>query len=583
MKHINLSTLAAPIVCGVLSFAVAAGAAGAADVVPGAADVVPGAGLLEHIVDDFVLGTLASSPAAAAGFGYHSRNGVVLDDQLDDFSPAGITASRNLLSDTEARLAKLDPRAFDAEQKVDVDMIHDAIGAARLDLDEIQSFRHSPTSYVELLGNALYSLYVLDYAPLAERYGHIINRMKKIPQFMRQAKSNLQDAPEEWNRVARQENDGNIDLIDKTLRGDCPTALRGDFDAAATLALGALRDFNEWLEKDLSKKTSDWRLGKERYAKKFRYALETGKDPEELLQEAEADLIKTRAEMVQLAAPKTVEQALADVANRHATPATYLAAARQALTTATAFVKMKDLVTLPPNANLQVIETPVFMRGTYGVGGFNPAPPLEPKLGAFYWVTPISTSWPQARIDSKLREYNDSGMQHLTVHEAMPGHYVQAEYANNVQPSSRRLLRNIYGNGPYIEGWAVYTQQMMAEQGYLNDTPGYRLTLAKQMLRVLTNTIMDVRLQTLGMTDTQALELMTQSGYQEIEEATAKLQRAKLTSCQLPTYYAGLKGWLKARELEKAALGTSFNLKQFHEKSLQQGAVPLPLLDGLLH
>src|SRR6185437_7243581 len=264
------------------------------------------------------------------------------------------------------------------------------------------------------------------------------------------------------------------------------------------------------------------------------------------------------------------------------TAATFMASARQSLATATAFVKAKDLVTLPPNANLQVIETPEFMRGLYSVGGFNPAPALEPKLGAFFWVTPIPSTWPQASIDSKLREYNDSGIQHLTVHEAMPGHYVQAEYANEVLPRSRRLLRSIFGNGPYVEGWAVYAQQLMADQGYLGDTPGYRLTLEKQLLRVLANTILDIRLQTMGMTDNQALDLMTKSTYQEMEEATAKLQRAKLSSCQLPTYYAGFKGWLEVREHYRAKHGAAFSLKEFHESALKQGAVPLPVLDTLL-
>jgi uncharacterized protein (DUF885 family) len=332
----------------------------------------------------------------------------------------------------------------------------------------------------------------------------------------------------------------------------------------------------------LAEKHSDWRLGKERYAKKFRLVLATGKTPEALLAEAEADLVKVRAEIARLAAPKTVEQALGDVARQHATVATYMPSAKQALVAATAFVKSKDLLTLPPNANLEVIETPVFMRGLYGVGGFNPAPALEPKLGAFFWVTPIPSDWPQSRVDSKLREYNDSGMQHLTVHEAMPGHYVQAEYANEVQPRSRRLLRNIFGNGPYVEGWAVYSQQLMAEQGYLGDTPGYRLTLQKQLLRVLANTILDVRLQTLGMTDQEALDLMTKSTYQEMEEATAKLQRAKLSSCQLPTYYAGYKGWLAVREHYQSKHGAAFTLKQFHESALRQGAVPLPVLERLV-
>ena len=174
-----------------------------------------------------------------------------------------------------------------------------------------------------------------------------------------------------------------------------------------------------------------------------------------------------------------------------------------------------------------------FIRGVYAVGGFNPAPALEPQLGAFYWVTPIPKTWTKERVESKLREYNRYGMQHLTVHEAMPGHYVQLEYANDVQPRSRAVLRAVFGNGPYIEGWAVYTQQVMSEQGYLADGPGFKMTLYKQLLRVLANTILDIRLQTMNMTDQQALDLMIKDTYQEKEEATAKLQRAQLSSCQL--------------------------------------------------
>jgi uncharacterized protein (DUF885 family) len=540
------------------------------------------AGPFEQLVDDFVFDTLALSPAAATSFGYHVHHGTSLDDVLDDFSPAGIAASRDLLHEMDARIAKLDTASLDAEQRADIDIMRNAIGASRLDVDEIQSYRHNPTTYVELLGNALYTPYVLQYAPIGERYRHIINRLGKVPELIRQAEANLENSPEIWNRVAREENAGNVSLIDTTLRADCPADVRMRYDQAAAAAIASLNGFNRWLEDHLAERTSDWRLGKALYAKKFRYTLATGKTPETLLAEAEADLVKVRAEIARLAAPKTVEQALADVARQHAVASDFIPAARQTLATATAFVKAKDLVTLPPNSNLQVIETPVFMRGIYGVAGFNPAPALEPQLGAFFWVTPIPSTWPQARIDSKLREYNDSGLQHITVHEAMPGHYVQGEYANEIQPRSRRLLRNIYSNGPYVEGWAVYAQQLMAEQGYLSDSPGYALTLQKQLLRVLANTILDVRLQTLNMTDQQALDLMIKSTYQESEEANAKLQRAKLSSCQLPTYYAGYKGWMAVRGHYQAKHGAGFSLKAFHESALKQGAVPLPALDGLL-
>ena len=536
-----------------------------------------------QVVDDFVFGSLALSPVTASTVGYHRHHGEMLEDQLDDFSAAGIKAQIKLQRDIEARIETLDAKALNSEQRADIEVMHDAIESTRLDIEEVQSYRHNPTIYVELIGNALYTPYVLHYAPADERFKHIIQRLTRIPELVRQAEQNLSDSPEIWNKVAHEENTGNIDLIEGALRTNCPKALGKEYTQAAEPALIALRAFNEFLEGTLSKRTSDWRLGKVYYAKKFSYVLATGKTPDALLKEAEADLIKTRNEMVQLAAPKTIEQALADVALQHATPHTYMAAAKQTLATATAFVRAKDLVTLPPNSNLQVIETPMFMRGVYGVGGFDQAPALEPKLGAFFWVTPIPDSWPQARIDSKLREYNDSGLAHLTVHEAMPGHYVQAEYANEVQPRSRRLLRSIYGNGPYVEGWAVYTQQLMAEQGFLSDTPGYRLTLAKQKLRVLGNTILDVRLQTMGMSDAEALDLMTKGTYQEMEEATAKLQRAKLLSCQLPTYYAGYKGWLAVREHFKTTHGDAMTLKQFHEAALREGAVPLPVLDELLN
>jgi len=539
-------------------------------------------GPFEQLVDDFVFGTLALSPTTATSFGYHVHHGASLDDMLDDFSPAGLAAARDLLHEMDARIGKLDAASLDAEQRADIDIMRNAIGASRLDLDEIQSYRHNPTTYVELLGNGLYSPYVLQYAPIGERYRHIINRLNKVPELIRQAQANLEDSPEIWNRVAREENAGNVSLIDTTLRAECPSDVRMRYDQAAAAAIASLNGFNRWLEDHLAERPSDWRLGKALYAKKFRYTLATGKTPETLLAEAEADLVKVRAEIARLAAPKSVEQALADVARQHAMASTFIPSAKQALATATAFVKSKDLLSLPPNANLQVIETPVFMRGIYGVGGFNPAPALEPTLGAFFWVTPIPSSWPQAQIDSKLREYNDSGVQHLTVHEAMPGHYVQGEYANEIQPRSRRLLRNIYANGPYVEGWAVYAQQLMAEQGYLSDSPGYALTLQKQLLRVLANTILDVRLQTLGMTDQQALDLMIKSTYQESEEANAKLQRAKLSSCQLPTYYAGYKGWMAVREHYQAKHGAAFSLKAFHESALKQGAVPLPVLDALL-
>ena len=534
------------------------------------------------LTDDFVYGSLALSPVSATSAGYHQHRGESLDEKLDDFSRAGISEQRTFCRDIRDRLQSIQLDSLSTEDRADYDMIQDQIGLELLELNHIQSYRHNPTVYVELIGNALFNPSVLEYAPKAKRFGQIVKRLQRVPILIQQAHDNLTDAPAVWTRVAQQENDGNIDLIDHTLRAAAPPELQSDYERAAKPALQALRNFNEFLKTDLSKQTSSWRLGKEKYDQKFRLFLDVGKTPAQVLSEAEAELKNVRDQMAKLAAPKTIPQALAEIAAKHPTPENYFAEARRTLQEATNFVRSKALLTLPARANLQVIETPEFMRGIYAVGGFNAAPALEPQLGAFYWITPIPSSWPQERIDSKLREYNAYGLQELTVHEAMPGHYVQLEYANDVQPKGRRLLRNIFGNGPYVEGWAVYAQQMMSDEGYLNNDPALRMTFLKQMLRVISNSILDIKLQTQDMTEPEAMDLMLNQAFQEKEEATAKMQRAQLSSCQLPMYFVGWHGWLQAREEYKQRKGSAFKLSEFHERALKESAVPLPVLSRLL-
>ena len=534
------------------------------------------------VTEDFVYGSLALSPVSATQAGYHNHQGVSLDEKLDDFSPSGVEATRKFYAGFKDRLAGIDRASLSAEERADYEIIQNAIDLSLLDLQQIQSYRHNPTTYVELAGNALFNPLVLEYAPFDTRFRQIIQRLSQIPTLMNQAKTNLADSPEVWNRVAREENDGNIDLIDKTLRAKTPANLKPDFDKAAQPALDSLRSFNAYLKDDLSKKTSEWQLGKERYAQKFAYTLVAGKPPEEVLSEAEAALKVARQEMAKLAAPHSIREALDAIAKQHTTPEHFMDQARQDLDLATEFVRQRKLVTFPTRSNLQVIPTPEFMRGTYGVAGFNPAPAFEPQLGAFYWVTPIPSDWPKERIESKLREYNRYGLMEITIHEAMPGHYVQFEVADNLEPKSRRALRNIYGNGPYVEGWALYTQQMMGEEGFMDKSVELRLTFYKQLLRSIANAILDIRLQTMGMTDQQALDLMIKDTFQEKEEATAKLQRAQLSSCQLPTYFVGLRGWLDMREEYKKRKGSAFALSEFHDAALKESAVPLPALGQLL-
>jgi len=558
------------------------------------------------LADEFVYSTLTFSPVSATAAGLHNYQGQNLDRQLDDVSPAALDHQREYYQRFRERLQNdVKPDALSPESRADLHIIQDQLALSLLDLEETQSSLHNPTMYVEMVGNALFTPLTLEYAPLPARIRDIIARLQKLPLLLDQARTNLTSAPALWTKVASQENEGNIELVDKTIRAAVPADQRADFDRAARPALDALHTFQDFLAGSLTvRDESDWRLGRSRYTRKFRYALSAGSDPSDVLEAAARRLQEVRVRMLALSLPLhaqfypkhpdhadlpgparenlVISEVLEHIADRHSTRAGFVDDAKQDLEEARQFVAQKRLVTLPPHANLQVIPTPEFMRGIYAVGGFNPAPALEPQLGAFYWITPIPPEWDGARADSKLREYNFYKLKLLTLHEAIPGHYVQFEYANTLQPATRRLLRGLYGNTAYIEGWAQYATQTMLDEGFLDNSPELRLTFLKEELRVIANAILDIRLQMLNMTDAEALDLMEKETFQEAEEATAKLQRAKLSSAQLPAYFVGWRGWLAVRDRYQQSKGAAFRLQDFHDAALQQGAVPLTELAPLL-
>jgi uncharacterized protein (DUF885 family) len=560
---------------------------------------------LTALSEEFVYTSLAFSPSAATAAGLHQYQKQNLDEMLDDFSAKNIAAQRTFYEKFNDRLSDVKSADLTPEDRADLIILQDQIALNLLDLTEFHSYLHSPQMYVETLGNALFAPYVLEYAPKSERIRQIIARLQKVNLYLDQASTNLMSAPDAWTQVAIDENQGNIALVDKEIRAGVPAAQSDNYARAARPALDAMIKFDKYLKNSLSGRNDyNWRLGGNLYSRKFRYALHGGIEADNVLQQAERDVVTVRARMLELALPlhrqafpthkdhadltgaerenTLIGEVLARIADRHSTRENYLDDARKDLDEARAFVLEKHLLTLPARSNLQVVPTPVFMRGSYPVGGFNAAPALEPQLGAFYWITPIPPSWPAERAESKLREYNFCKLKLLTLHEAMPGHYVQFEFANDVQPKARRLLRSVFGNGSYIEGWGEYSTQTMLDEGFLKHSPEMSLTFAKEELRVLANAILDIRLQMLGMTDQEALDLMEKQTFQEVEEATAKLQRAKLTSAQLPMYYVGWRAWIKARDEYKQAKGSAFSLADFNDRALKEGAVPIPALGPLL-
>ena len=580
---------------------------------PPAAPAKAAPGNFDNMAARFMYESLALSPINASQAGYHQHKGangklVELDAQLDEVSPAAVDAQRQFYLRWRQRFNALPATSLNREQKADLELIRDTIDLALLEFDHIQSYRHDPTIYVEAIGSALFLPMTQNYASPEVRLGHVVSRIEQIPRFLHQARQALADGDPIKTSTAIEENAGNIDLVRNDVKAALPpgSPLVARYNAAAPKALAALEEFSGWLKSDYGKRPSKvtWRLGPELYAKKFRLVMETPVTVDETLKIAEQQMLEVRADMLRISLPMHREMypthgdhndltgvarenlIIGEVLNRvsddHVQPGDLLPHIQGELESIIAFIREKKIVELSAHNNLKVIPTPPFMRGSYSVAGFHAPPPLEPGAEAQYWVTPIDPATPAAKAESKLREYNNWTLKWLTIHEALPGHYIQFEHANSVEPESRRLLRAQLGNGAYVEGWAEYIAQVMMDEGFANNDPRFRLIMRKIRLRVLSNTILDIRMHSRNMTDAEAMDLMCKRAFQTEAEAEGKLTRAKLTSVQLVTYWVGLHDWLELRKDYQAKVGASFTNIDFHTRALNEGPLPVQLLRGIL-
>jgi uncharacterized protein (DUF885 family) len=571
-------------------------------------------GKFSKLEDQFVKASLALSPVNASQAGYHkhvdkSGRTIRLDAQLDDVGAEGIAAQAKFYRQWRDRFRKEAPvSSLNAEDAADYRLIDDQIALNLLEFDTIQNYKHNPTVYVELLGNGLFLPLSQEYDSKEARLSDVVSRIAQIPRFLGQAKSQLQDSDPVFISTALDENDGNAGLLD-SIGNDVQSSpdIKARYEQVAPAAKKAVAEFSEWLKNDLGKRATDnrsWRLGPQWYAQKFHFVMETSIEPAQLLKDAEMRLTEVRAEMLQIALPlykdmypgqdddsnlpaherenKIITAVLDKISVEHPQRGELIEAVKADLDAIKQFIREKKIVALSSRENLKVIPTPEFMRGIYSVAGFHNPPPLEPTAEAQYWVTPIDPKLPDAKAESKLREYNNYTLKWLTMHEALPGHYIQFEHADDVEPVSRRLVRSLFGNGAYVEGWAEYICDVMTESGYLDNNPKFRLMRLKVSLRSMVNTILDIRMQTMNMSDQEALDLMMKDAFQTQAEAEGKLLRAKLSSTQLPTYFVGTRQWWALRKKYQAAKGSAFNMEEFHNRALDQGPLPLEYLETII-
>jgi uncharacterized protein (DUF885 family) len=402
----------------------------------------------------------------------------------------------------------------------------------------------------------------------------------------------LKSSPAIWTTAARSENDGTIRFVERTLAAEAPQEMKAEYDTAAKTALAALRDFNTYLDTDLAKRNQDdWRLGPELYAKKLKLWIGgVDRTPDQILRSAEAELTAATKELIEAARPvhkeiygnqrpPTDDALIRDVLdvvsdeNRLSSGAGLLDQINKNIEEAKKFSQDKELAPVPPGNNLRVIETPEFLRANNPVANFIGAPPLQPTLAALFMLTPIPPDWPRARELSKLREYNLYQLMLLTVEYAVPGQYVSREFANSTEPQYRRILR-AQGNPAFNDGWGAYITDSAVGAGL----PGgneLKVIHTKQKMRIITDAIVDIRMHTANLSEGDAMKLLQEQAYQEVEGARDKIQRVQLTSARLPLQFYGWKEWLRVRDHYQNET-QDFSLRSFHEKALRAGPMSFP-------
>ena len=458
-------------------------------------------------------------------------------------------------------------------------------------VQQLKQFEWDPSSY-NVIGTFAYILNE-HYAPLAKRLTNFYEKMANIPAYYKEAEKNLKNPVLDLTNLAVEQHLGGAgvfeaDFADSLKKTTIPEATKKLMLDRAKLAADAIKGYADFLKNFKNDHPRSFRLGKDLYEDKFKYEIQSSKTAQQVYNAAVDRKRAIHHEMASISIklwPKyfgktpmpadTLEligKMIDTLSVKHVKPEDFQSAIVNELPKLRAFVTQKDLVTLDPTKPLEVRKEPGYMAGVAGASMSSPGP-YDSGQNSYFNVGSLS-GWSPERAESYLREYNQYILQILCIHEAIPGHYVQLVYANK----SPSLIKSIFGNTAMVEGWAVYSEQMMLDAGYGDNSPEMWLMWYKWNLRSVCNTILDYSVHCLNMPKQSAIALLTREAFQQQAEADGKWNRVSVTSVQLDSYYTGYKEIMDLRADWKSKTGDQYKLKDFNEKFLSYGNAPVKLI-----
>ncbi|MDQ7908700.1 DUF885 domain-containing protein [Phytohabitans sp. ZYX-F-186] len=528
--------------------------------------------LAERIVD----AVLESNPALASYVGDHR-----FDDRLPDLSASGVTAQVAMLRDAGNALAEVDADALHPSEQVDHAVLTALVERGLFEATEVRGHEWDPLEHNP--APLLYHLIARPFAPVEERLASLAGRLDAVPDALATARATLRDMPRVHVETAAGQFAGAAALV----RDEVPAMLasapgmRATVEPAAETAVAELDGFAKWLRSKVDGADRDPRLGRRLWEARLWHTLDTELPAAQVLARAQANLERVTEEIRAAAAElvggaaddATVRRALDQLAAERPDEESIVDLAKVTLGETTDFVRAHDLVGLLDDP-CEILPMPEFARGVAVAYCDAPGPLESAELPTFYCIAPAPADWPAERVESFYREYNDHMIRNLTVHEAMPGHFLQLAHARRFRGTTR--VRAIGMSGPFVEGWAVYAEELMAGLGF-GGLP-IRLQQLKMQLRMSINAILDQLVHCEELPEADAMALMTGPGFQEEGEAAGKWRRALLTSTQLSTYFVG---YTEVADIAAARpAGTA--PRDWHDAMLAHGSPPPRHLRALL-
>jgi uncharacterized protein (DUF885 family) len=537
----------------------------------------------------------ALRPMEATEMGDHR-----FDSQLEDLSPEGRS---RWLEQTRRTLQSL-PKAVSYQRlsragQIDYEILRHSLQAEEWLTENFHPFEEDTRCYNGYINDSVYLLLTQSTLPKETNVANCIARMAQIPRIVAVAQRTLKNPPRAHTETAIKQNRGAIGFYEHDLFTFAGETSQSDaLHAAAVPVVSALKEYQQFLEKNLLPRANgEWRIGSKKFARKLELELDAGVSADQVMTDAENEFNRVQRDMYVVARQLwshyflrqplppddpvgrqlTVQRVLEAVAKEHCRPDELVHEMERRVASLKQFISANDILRLPEPDHCKVIEMPEFKRGNSTAYMEAPAP-LDPNGTGHLAVSPPPSDWDAKRVTSYLEEYNSRMLDILAIHEGYPGHSVQLEYMNR-NPS---LIRRVLQSGVYVEGWAVYTEQMMLDQGYGEGDLGLRLNQLKFYLRAVANTILDHKMHCSNFSDDQALQFLIGQCFQSEGEAKLKVIRSKQSSVQLSTYFVGRMAHYRLRQQIERELGDKFELGRYHEAVLAPGAVPVKYLPELV-